>query len=74
MFALHRALEMPQIPTLSEPVMAEDKPVVNFVTTGTQISPALTAGPGVPADRVAGLRTSSYYKTMIDVSFLLETK
>jgi tripartite-type tricarboxylate transporter receptor subunit TctC len=73
MFALERAPEMPNIPTLSELVKAEDKPVVNFVTAGTPISRALTAGPNVPADRVAALR-AAFDKTMKDPGFLLEAK
>jgi tripartite-type tricarboxylate transporter receptor subunit TctC len=72
-FAFKRLPELPNVPTLLELVQPKDKPVVEFMIAGTPIARSLAVGPGVPADRVAALRTA-FAKTVKDPSFLAEAK
>ena len=72
-FAFKRLPELPNVPTLLELVQAKHKPVVEFMIAGTPIARSLAVGPGVPADRVAALRTA-FAKTVKDPAFLAEAK
>ena len=72
-FGLERLAALPDVPTLLELVKPEDRPIVDFIASGTPISRAFAYGPGVPADRVAAARTAMS-KTLVDPDFLAEAK
>jgi tripartite-type tricarboxylate transporter receptor subunit TctC len=72
-FGLERIPEIGNVPTLLELAKGDDKAVVDFVASATPVSRALTVGPGVPADRVAVLRTAME-KTLKDPAFLADAK
>ena len=73
LFAFNRLPEIPNVPTLGELVDAKYKDVVDFIVAGTPISRSIAVGPGVPAERVAALRTA-FAKTVADPAFLAEAK
>ena len=73
LFAFNRLPEIPNVPTLGELVDAKYKDVVDFIVAGTPISRSIAVGPGVPAERVAALR-SAFAKTVADPAFLAEAK
>jgi tripartite-type tricarboxylate transporter receptor subunit TctC len=67
---LKKEPELPDVPLMSELASSdEDRQVLEFMSSGSQIGRALFAPPGVPADRIAALRTA--FETMIkDPEFL----
>ena len=72
-FGLERLPELPNVPTLLELVSAEDKPIVDFVASGTPISRAFAFGPSVPKGKVDAMRTA-LATTMKDPAFLAAAK
>jgi tripartite-type tricarboxylate transporter receptor subunit TctC len=68
-FTPARMRDLPDVPTLAEIAPADKQDVVDFVVSGTPFSRALAVGPGVPADRVAALRTA-FDRLMKDEVFL----
>jgi len=72
-FGLERLPGLSGVPTLLELVSAADKPIVDFVASGTPISRAFAVGPKVPKDRVAALR-SALASTLADPAFLADAK
>ncbi|MEX2455071.1 MAG: tripartite tricarboxylate transporter substrate-binding protein [Rhodospirillaceae bacterium] len=72
-YTLERMPEIPQVPTLVELAKPADKDVAEFVIAGTPIARSIAAGPGVPTDRVAALRTA-FEKTVADAGFLADAK
>jgi tripartite-type tricarboxylate transporter receptor subunit TctC len=73
LYAFERLPELPNVPTILELVSAKDRPVAEFLINGTPIARSLAVPPGVPANRVAALR-SAFDKTMADSGFLAEAK
>lgn len=56
---LKKELELPDVPLMSElAATEEDRQVLAFMSSGSQIGRALFAPPGVPADRIAVLRSA----------------
>ena len=56
---LKREPELPDVPLMSELASTdEDRQVLEFMSSGSQIGRALFAPPGVPADRIKALRTA----------------
>jgi tripartite-type tricarboxylate transporter receptor subunit TctC len=70
-FTLERHPDLSGVPTLLELVPADQKDVVEFITSGTPFARALAVGPGVPADRVAALR-KAFDDLMKDQAFLAD--
>jgi tripartite-type tricarboxylate transporter receptor subunit TctC len=61
---LKKEPDLPDVPLMIDLATAEaDRQVLEFMSSGSQIGRALYAPPGVPADRVAALRTA--FDTMI---------
>ncbi len=73
LFAFNRLPEIPNVPTLGELVDPKYKDVVDFIVAGTPIARSIAVAPGVPAARVAALRTA-FAKTVADPAFLAEAK
>ena len=57
-FMLERKSQLPDVPTLLELAPPDKKDVVEFLTRGHPSVAPWSSGPGVPADRVAALRTA----------------
>lgn len=72
-FGLDKVPELATVPTLKELVPPNQHDIVEFLTASTPISRAFALPPGVPADRVAALRTA-FAKTMKDPGFVAELK
>ena len=72
-FGLERLPGLPNVPTLLELVDAKDKPIVDFIASGTPISRAFAFGPNVPKDRVAAVRIA-LASTLKDPAFLADAK
>ncbi len=53
-----KEVDLPNVPLLNDLVTGEDKRIVNFMATMSPLGRGLTVPPGVPADRVAFLRTA----------------
>jgi tripartite-type tricarboxylate transporter receptor subunit TctC len=68
-FLLERKHQIPDVPTLLELAPAGKKDVVEFMSASTPFGRAIVTGPGVPADRVAALRTA-FEATIKDPAFL----
>ena len=68
-FLLERKHQIPEVPTLLELAPADKKDVVEFMSASTPFGRAVVVGPGVPADRVAALRTA-FEATIKDPAFL----
>lgn len=73
LFAFDRLPGLPNVPTILELVKPEYKDVAEFMVAGTPIARSLAVAPGVPADRVAALR-SAFEKTLADPGFLAEAE
>lgn len=72
-FTLSRMKELPDVPTLIELSQGESRQIAEFLAAGTPHARALAAGPNVPADRVAVLRTA-FEAMMKDPAFLAEAE
>jgi tripartite-type tricarboxylate transporter receptor subunit TctC len=72
-YTLERIPEIRDVPTLVELAKPEDRDVAEFVIAGTPIARSIAVGPGVPADRVAALRTA-FAKAVADPAFLADAK
>ena len=72
-YGLERVPEISDVPTLLELVKPEDKPIVDFIASGTPISRAFAFGPGVPKAHTAAMRMA-LAKTLADPEFLTEAK
>ncbi len=68
-FLLERKHQIPDVPTLLELAPPDKKDVVEFMSASTPFGRAIVVGPGVPADRVAALRTA-FAATIKDPAFL----
>lgn len=68
-YTLERSRELPDVPTLSELAPPDQRSMPEFIASGTPFARALAVGPGVPADRVAALRTA-FDNLMQDREFL----
>ena len=68
-FLLERKHQIPDVPTLLELAPADKKDIVEFMSASTPFGRAVVVGPGVPADRVAALRTA-FEATTKDPAFL----
>lgn len=68
-FVLERKHQIPNVPTLLELAPADKKDVVEFLSASTPFGRGVVVGPGVPADRVALLRTA-FEATVKDPEFL----
>jgi tripartite-type tricarboxylate transporter receptor subunit TctC len=68
-FLLERKHQIPEVPTLLELAPADKKDVVEFMSASTPFGRAVVVGPGVPAERVAALRTA-FEATIKDPAFL----
>ena len=67
---LKRTAELKHVPLMQELVSdARTKQVLEFISAGSAIGRALIAAPGVPAERVATLRTA-FDKLVVDKAFL----
>jgi tripartite-type tricarboxylate transporter receptor subunit TctC len=68
-----RVADLPAIPTIVElAASAEDRRILDLLATTEDMGRAFSAGPKVPAERVAVLR-SSFAKMMADPEFLRES-
>lgn len=68
--ALKRFAELPQVPTVSELVLTDEGRAVTHVIAGTaEIGRSILTTPGVPADRLAALRTA-FQAMLKDPQFL----
>ena len=67
---LKKEPELPDLPLMTELASTnEDRQVLEFMSSGSQIGRSLFAPPGVPAERIAALRNA--FDTMIkDQGFL----
>ena len=70
-FTMERKPYVKDVPTLIELSSPEKRDVAELVISGTPVSRAIALGPGVPADRVAALRTA-FEATMKDPEFLAD--
>jgi tripartite-type tricarboxylate transporter receptor subunit TctC len=68
-FLLERKHQIPDVPTLLELAPPEKKDVVEFMSASTPFGRAIVVGPGVPAERVAALRTA-FEATIKDPAFI----
>ncbi len=65
-----KAVDLPGVPAVEDMVKGEDeRKIVNFVVSGNRLGRPFATPPGVPADRVAILR-SAFAATMNDPEFL----
>jgi tripartite-type tricarboxylate transporter receptor subunit TctC len=72
-FTLERLPDLRDVPTLLELAPPEKKDIVEFISAGQPMSRGLAVGPGVPAERVAALRTA-FDALMQDKAFLAVAK
>ncbi len=72
-FTLSRMKDLPDVPTLIEMSQGDSRAIAEFLASGTPHARALAAGPNVPADRVAALRTA-FDGMMKDPAFLAEAE
>lgn len=72
-FTLTRLPELPDVPTLIELAQGESREIAEFLAAGTPHARGLAVGPGVPAARVAALRTA-FDAMMKDPAFLDEAR
>lgn len=72
-FTLSRMKDLPDVPTLIEMSQGDSRAIAEFLASGTPHARALAAGPNVPADRVAALRTA-FDVMMKDPAFLAEAE
>lgn len=69
---LKRTRDLPNVPLMQELVTdARTKKIIEFISAGSAIGRALIAPPGVPADRIAALRTA-FDKVVQDKAFLAD--
>jgi tripartite-type tricarboxylate transporter receptor subunit TctC len=69
---LKRTRDLPKVPLMQELVSdARTKKIIEFISAGSAIGRALIAPPGVPADRIAALRTA-FDKVVQDKAFLAD--
>jgi tripartite-type tricarboxylate transporter receptor subunit TctC len=68
-FLLERKPQIPDVPTLLELAPPDKKDMVEFMSAATPFGRAAVVGPGVPAERVAALRTA-FEATVKDPAFL----
>lgn len=72
-FTLSRMKDLPDVPTLIEMSQGDSRAIAEFLASGTPHARALAAGPNVPADRIAALRTA-FDVMMKDPAFLAEAE
>jgi tripartite-type tricarboxylate transporter receptor subunit TctC len=61
---------LPDVPLLlDQPVPAQDKPILEFMSKAATVGRPLATSPGVPADRVAALR-AAFQQTIKDPEFI----
>ncbi|MGE3248135.1 MAG: Bug family tripartite tricarboxylate transporter substrate binding protein [Beijerinckiaceae bacterium] len=73
-YVLKRSPELPNVPTALELVKSdEDKKLITFAISSSEIGRAILAPPGLPADRLAALRTA-FDAAMKDPALLAEVK
>ena len=71
---LAKDADLPHVPLLMDlPLAAEDKAAMKLLSAPTTIGRPLFGPPGLPADRLAALR-SAFDQTMKDPAFLAEAK
>jgi tripartite-type tricarboxylate transporter receptor subunit TctC len=69
-----REAELPDTPLLlDQPVKAEDKPLLEFMSKAITVGRPVATTPGVPAERVAALR-KAFMETLEDPEFIAEAK
>jgi tripartite-type tricarboxylate transporter receptor subunit TctC len=68
-YTLERMRDLPDIPTLAELSPPAQRPMPEFIASGTPFARAMAVGPGVPKDRVAALR-KAFDDLMVDKDFL----
>lgn len=68
-FLLERKHQIPDVPTLLELAPANKKDMVEFMSAATPFGRGVVVGPGVPAERVAALRTA-FAATIKDPAFI----
>ena len=69
---LARTKDLPNVPLMQDLVGdAQTKKIIEFISAGSAIGRALIAPPGVPADRLAALRTA-FDKVVIDPDFIAD--
>jgi tripartite-type tricarboxylate transporter receptor subunit TctC len=67
---LEREPGLPNVPLILDlPVRAQDKPLLEFMARSSTVGRPLATTPGVPAERVAALRTA-FEKTVKDPEFI----
>lgn len=65
---------LPEVPLLrDQPVKPQDKPLLEFMSRAATVGRPLATTPGVPADRVAALRTA-FIETVNDAEFMAAAK
>ena len=72
-YTLERMRDLPDVPTLAELAPSEQRPMAEFIASGTPFARAMAVGPGVPQDRVAALR-KAFDDLMKDQEFLALAK
>jgi tripartite-type tricarboxylate transporter receptor subunit TctC len=68
-FLLERKHQIPDVPTLLELAPPDKKDMVEFMSAATPFGRGVVVGPGVPAERVAALRTA-FAATIKDPAFI----
>jgi tripartite-type tricarboxylate transporter receptor subunit TctC len=68
-FLLERKHQIPDVPTLLELAPPDKKDIVEFMSAATPFGRGVVVGPGVPAERVAALRTA-FAATIKDPAFI----
>jgi tripartite-type tricarboxylate transporter receptor subunit TctC len=72
-YTLERMRDLPDVPTLTELAPPDQRPMAEFIASGTPFARAMAVGPGVPQDRVAALR-KAFDDLMSDQEFLALAK
>ena len=71
---LKKEPELPDVPLLlDQPVPAQDKPLLRFMSEAVAVGRPVATSPGVPAERVAALR-KAFQDTLQDLVFQAEAK
>lgn len=70
---VEKEADLPNVPMLADLVSGEDRKIVNFMATMGPIGRGLAVPPGVPADRIAFLRTA-FEKAVADPNFVVNAE
>ncbi len=71
---LRKEPELPNVPLLlDQPVAAEDRPLLEFMSLAVAVGRPLATSPGVPQERVAALR-KAFHDTLKDPEFIAEAE